>query len=196
MTQKTRFLSFVILITLMAVGVQQVFASSQSSAGDGVMPAQAATAAPTVNQEVIWVVTTTPRPDGSVVHVVQQGQAAWSIASAYGITVGQLAQLNSLDATNPAIFPGQELIVSGPVTPEPTATSEVVEVAATATPDLPPTATVDVAQMAAAVTVPAVTEMSEGQKIQADPQRLVGYGLILLCVVGLGALFVSAFARR
>lgn len=196
MKKSKMILMALMVFVLMAAGVQQVLAEPNPPALEGSMPQQAATAVPTLNQEVIWVVTTTPRADGTVYHVVQQGQAAWSIASAYGITVSQLASLNNLDAANPAIFPGDELLVKQAETPVATATSEATpEPLATMTPDLPPTATADIAQLAAQVTVPAATEKSEGDKIRSDPQRLVGYGLVLLSVIGLGALFVSAFRR-
>lgn len=50
----------------------------------------------------------TPREDGSIVHVVQAGETAWSIAARYGITLDELNALNEIGAF---IQADQELLI-------------------------------------------------------------------------------------
>jgi LysM repeat protein len=50
-----------------------------------------------------------PREDGSVVHVVQQGQTAWAIAARYGVPLDELMAINHLDR-NAVLYPGDEII--------------------------------------------------------------------------------------
>ena len=56
--------------------------------------------------------TVTPQADGSIIHVVQQGQALWNIAMAYGTTVEELCRLNGIsNCTNPILSVGQKITV-------------------------------------------------------------------------------------
>ncbi len=55
------------------------------------------------------VVTSTPKEDGSISHEVQPGEALWSIALAYGISVDELKRLNGLDTND--IYEGQVLLI-------------------------------------------------------------------------------------
>ena len=54
------------------------------------------------------VVTATPQADGSIIHTVQSGETAWSIAARYGISIDELNAWNNLGAF---IQPGQQLLV-------------------------------------------------------------------------------------
>ncbi len=67
--------------------------------------------------------TSTPRPDGSVVHIVQPGETLWSIAIAYKVSIAQLMSQNGLPA-NAVLYPGNRLIIhrAGEITPQATAT--------------------------------------------------------------------------
>ncbi len=67
--------------------------------------------------------TSTPRPDGSVVHIVQPGETLWSIAVAYKISIAQLMTQNGLPA-NAVLYPGNRLVIrrAGETTPQPTDT--------------------------------------------------------------------------
>ena len=64
--------------------------------------------------------TTTPNPDGSIVHTVMMGQNLTLIAKGYGITVAELKELNHL--TDDMIYDGDILIIRLASTPSPTAT--------------------------------------------------------------------------
>jgi LysM repeat protein len=72
--------------------------------------------------------TPTPRPDGSVVHIVRAGDTLSSISRTYGVSVDQIRQLNQ-GSIGPGdlILVGQELVVAlavAPYTATPTATVE------------------------------------------------------------------------
>lgn len=72
----------------------------------------------------------TPKPDGSVFHVVQPGDALWSIAIAYKTTSANIKALNNL--TSDLIYPGDTLMIFLPQatsTPAPTATATSVPTA-------------------------------------------------------------------
>lgn len=88
------------------------------------------TPAPTV-EVIIPVEVSTPQPDGSIIHIVQQGQALLHIASAYGVELSELLGLNGLTPTS-VIFPGDELIIKlAEATPTPTLTRLVTTATAT-----------------------------------------------------------------
>ena len=61
------------------------------------------------------VVTVTPRPDGAVVHVVEEGQTLWTIAAVYGIDLAQLLSLNGMTEDS-FVHPGDEVIVRAAAT--------------------------------------------------------------------------------
>ncbi|RMG98757.1 MAG: LysM peptidoglycan-binding domain-containing protein [Chloroflexi bacterium] len=73
-----------------------------------------------------------PREDGSIVHVVQPGQALWSIAAYYEVPLSELLLINNLTPDS-FIKPGDEIIVrlpdgaSLPPTPTPPLTHVVQE---------------------------------------------------------------------
>ena len=70
-------------------------------------PAQEQPPAPVV---VTPVQVSQPREDGSIVHVVQQGQTAWDIAAVYDVDLETLLALNNL-GPEPIILPGEEILV-------------------------------------------------------------------------------------
>ena len=89
--------------------------------------ANATESAALILSEIIYAVNTvTPSADGLRWHTVQQGQSYWSIGTAYGITGNQIREWNNL-ATSYVLYPGDEIIVSGTMTPGPSPTSDVVE---------------------------------------------------------------------
>ncbi len=52
----------------------------------------------------------TPQADGSIIHIVQEGQTLWTIEAVYGLESGTLRELNELPSY-PYVFPGDELII-------------------------------------------------------------------------------------
>ncbi len=85
---------------------------------------------PTVRRDVPFVTPQGMQPDGSIIHVVQEGDTLASIAVAYGITLTELRQLNNIPPEEFIIRVGQRLIIK---TPAPNVTYIVVT--ATPTPD-------------------------------------------------------------
>ena len=133
---------------------------------------------PTTTPQVVPVQVSTPKPDGSITHFVQAGQALWSIAIAYGTTVDQLRMLNNLSQNAP-IYAGEELIVRIASTPLPTPTE---------TPTLrPPTRT---------PVPPQPIETSQPQKptspaaTATDPFNKQTLGLVLVLVSGVGIVLI------
>ena len=52
----------------------------------------------------------TPRPDGTIVHVVQAGETLFGIALMYGVTLNQIRALNDLPSD--VLWVGQELVIA------------------------------------------------------------------------------------
>lgn len=75
------------------------------SSGTGATPASGATAVDYTS----GVIVSTPNLDGSVTHKVQAGEALWTIAAVYKISVDELKQLNGLNSN--FLKEGQELII-------------------------------------------------------------------------------------
>jgi LysM repeat protein len=101
--------------------------------------------------------TSTPNPDGSIVHIVQPGEALWSIAVLYKISLSQIYTLNGLTESS-IIIPGEKLVIQqadrtltptvdatatltptltiAPTRPRPTASSTPAEIDGVVTPTL------------------------------------------------------------
>ncbi len=62
------------------------------------------------------VIVTTPLADGSIVHVVQPGQALYTIAVVYDVPLDTILALNEL-TENSFIFPGDKILIRGAYTP-------------------------------------------------------------------------------
>lgn len=106
----------------------------------------------------------TPQADGSVVHVVQPGQALWSIAIAYQTTIQDIRTLNDLTEQT-VIIPGQELLIF-PAGSQPAQPST-----ATLTPSPVPTESQQ-APGTASWTVPASLTPVTAQPTGSEPARL------------------------
>jgi len=62
------------------------------------------------------VVVASPRPDGSIVHVVEPGQALYTISVVYEVPLEEILAFNGLDL-NSVIYPGDEIIINLGPTP-------------------------------------------------------------------------------
>jgi LysM repeat protein len=122
--------------TLMAAYVAGGSSGAAGSSGSGSTASGAAPAAAILT-------TSTPQPDGSIVHVVGAGQTLWTIAAIYDVDLSELLALNGYTDT-PLLHEGDEIIVRPAATatitpaPEPTETP-------TAAPSATPTITATVA---------------------------------------------------
>src|SRR5690606_35191531 len=72
---------------------------------------EVATPVPTVPPSVPFVVPQAPRPDGSLVHVVQPSDTIDSIAVAYGMNRGEVLALNPSISDPRIIRLGQEIVI-------------------------------------------------------------------------------------
>jgi LysM repeat protein len=145
-------------------------------------------------QRVAPVITATLQTDGSLIHQVEQGQAFWSIAIAYGIKVNDIVQLNGLSSGS-VLRIGQKLRIHGPYTTTP-------ELSETPTPE-PDTPTPTITQTPTITLTPTLTNsptprpLFEGATgLQNIDRRGLGIGLVVICVVGLGLMIVGGIRRK
>ncbi len=145
-------------------------------------------------QRVAPVITATLQTDGSLIHEVEQGQAFWSIAIAYGIKVNDIVQMNGLSSGS-VLRIGQKLRIHGPYTttpqlsetptPEPDTPTQTI----TQTPTITPTPT--------QTNTPTPRPLFEGASgLQNIDRRGLGIGLVMVCVLGLGLMIVGGIRRK
>ena len=100
-------------------------------------------------------VTSTPNPDGSVVHVVQSGDTLFALSLAYNVSVDQIYSLNNLSASS-ILSIGQKIIMkAGSGAAAPTATTAPQPAASTAA--AVPTTTTATTSTVQAPTTPGAT---------------------------------------
>jgi len=156
---------------------------SGGSSGGGVASTIPTTA---VTPRVAPVTIATPNEDGSIIHEVEIGQALWSIAAAYEVTVDQLLAFNNL-SENAVIYEGQTLLVQPAYTPTPSP-------AATQTP-IQPTRTPIPAQTAQAVKTQAPNSEDSSNGFLGLDSQTMGLALILICGIGLVLIIVGTMAK-
>jgi LysM repeat protein len=135
------------------------------------------------------VLTATPNEDGDTYHIVQYGQALFTIATWYGVTVEEIKTLNSL--TSDAIYEGQKLLirVKPTVTITPTRTATVPQPTRTLTPtQAPPTPR-------ATVTATATPKPSLGGFVKEIDRQYLGFGILLISAVGFMIVFYTSFLK-
>ena len=158
------------------------YSSSGSSSG-GVASTIPTTA---VTPKVAPVAVATPNEDGSIIHEVEIGQALWSIAAGYEVTVDQLLALNNLSA-NAVIYEGQTLLVRLAYTPTPSPTI-------TQTPRTP-TRTPIPAQTAQVVKTQVPTSEDNIFGFLGLDRQTMGLALILISGIGLVLIIVGTMAK-
>ena len=178
-------------------------AGTSNSGGSGASGKQGSTAVALIAP----VVTSTPRPDGSVVHVVGYGQSLWQIAITYGVHIDDIRILNGLPAGSTTIYEGQKLIIRpvGSVTPiatasptRPTTTSSLIpEPAATRR---SPTATHPVQKYTVTPTrtlipAPTITPAPSFTSAISLDSRTVLVGAIFFAAAALFVVFLLSFRK-
>jgi len=143
------------------------------------------------------IVTSTPNPDGSVIHIVQYGETLWTIVDAYGISMVDLLALNGLTEDD-AIYPDQELLIipaniNLDETPQTTGTPGEETVMPTPSPSPTKTRT----PFPSPSVMPTLTETPEPRAsflktIFSGDTLLVGIGLVAVSIFGIGLLFFTS----
>ena len=137
--------------------------------------------------QVVPVIVSTPKPDGSISHVVQPGQALWSIAIAYGVTVEQLRLLNNFAVNTNNIYAGETLMIRIAYTPTPSPTITPTPRQPTRTP-VPPQA---VETMQPVQPTAPTTPLLGG-----IDRTTIGLLLVLLCGIGLVLIIMGTLRRK
>lgn len=146
-------------------------------------------------QYVQPVLAATPREDGSIVHVVEYGQALSTIAEIYGVTVDQIKALNQLSGNT--IWVGMELIIRVAFTPSMTPTVTFTPVPPTLTPTptrtlRPPTQT-----LTATITLtPTPEQVLPAFEINGDTRRGIAIGIIIACAAGLLFMVIGGLRKK
>jgi LysM repeat protein len=137
--------------------------------------------------QVAPVIVSTPKPDGSLSHVVQADQAIWSIARAYGVSEAQIRLLNNfaVDANN--IYVGETLVIRLAFTPTTSPTATITPRPPTRTP-VPPQVV---------ETMQSVQPVSTTAPILGGIDRTtIGLLLVLLCGIGLVLIIMGNLRRK
>ncbi|HWQ46241.1 MAG TPA: LysM peptidoglycan-binding domain-containing protein [Longilinea sp.] len=152
-----------------------------------------AQAGATVSNYINAVYTSTPQPDGSIIHVVQPGQTFWSIAIAYDTHIIDIQNMNQLP-TDSVLWVGQSLVVRGTNTPgaEFTPTETPIPPTRTATLNLP-TRTPTQYQTRTPTVTPTLEPVFPGFALD---RRAFGILIITICALGLGAVMISSFRKK
>ena len=120
-------LDLLLLIALLTVAIfsQHTLASAKSYAQED---------QPTATYSS-WIITSTPNPDGSIVHIVQEGETLWDIALAYGVPGAEIMGNSGNSPTVTDVYVGQVLIIRppNPSTQTPTLTSTPTRITPQAT---------------------------------------------------------------
>jgi len=141
------------------------------------------------------IITSTPKPDGSVTHIVQYGQSLWPIADAYDIPLADLLAQNNLTEDSP-IYPDQELLIFPASieiqdTPEFTRTPDITQ-EPTATPT--PTKTLPNTPTATGVTPTETPKVRNSLLVNifSGETLWLGIGLVAVSVLGIGLLLFTS----
>ena len=145
--------------------------------------AQPTTTTPT-SDEPVTILTSTPRSDGSIVHVVENKQTLWHIAIAYDVKVIDLATMNDISPSNPIVYIAQEILVRRAFTP-------TISPTITDTP-LPPTRTLwptRTPRPTSNTSTPTITPSPTPQPLFPETtsldRRTLGIIVIVICGIGL-----------
>ncbi len=181
------------LALVMVLPAQPVQAVDSSLIGPALGLSQVLQAQQPTQPEVAPVITSTPNPDGSVIHVVGFGQTLIMIANAYGITLDQLKKQNNLSGD--VIFEGRKLLIQVSSTPTLSPTVTLTQRPPTGTPrptrtaTLPPTITRTPTATASATPKPFLPRLD-----QIDSHTL---GVIIVSLSGIGLVLVAtSFFRK
>jgi LysM repeat protein len=61
----------------------------------------------------VYIIKATPNEDGSIIHIIQEGQTLWAVAAVYKVDLDTLLAQNNLTRAS-IVFPGDQIIVQPP----------------------------------------------------------------------------------
>ncbi len=169
-----------------------------AGSGSSKPPATLAPGGPTAIP-IYLVQTATPKPDGSIIHVVRSGQTLIGIAKAYGVLVIEIKDLNGL--TSDTIYEGDKLLIRGASTPGPTASVTSTSTPTHAvTPTRKPTRTATPSATPSAIPTQAPTTEAVAQNNimgGADPVgNILIIAIIILAAGGMVMMVVGGLLKR
>ena len=145
-------------------------------------PAPGTPVAEVISQYIYAVQTAAPAADGSLVHLVRNGQSMWSIAIAYGVHIKDLQRLNGYLEDQFTIWEGQKLrIPTRAVTPTVPAAGETAVKEAAVERTMPP---VQTATLPPTQHLPAETPMIPSTGPNTD--QVIITTLVVLGMLGAG----------
>jgi LysM repeat protein/uncharacterized protein YkwD len=154
------------------------------------------------SQWILDVKIATPAADGSIKHVVDYGQTLYSIATAYGVTIGSIRELNYMADDASDIYQGQELLIkkagSYPTGSAPSGSVTPAQGEAQATTTLQPSFTphAQATRTLPPMVLPSLTPTPEPEEsIPLDTPQTVGIVIFTICGIGLGAFFLFGMKK-
>ena len=175
-------LDLLLLIALLTVAIfsQHTLASAKSYAQED---------QPTATYSS-WIITSTPNPDGSIVHIVQEGETLWDISLAYGVPGAEIMGNSGNSPTVTDVYVGQVLIIRppNPSTQTPTLTSTPTRITPQATllrPTLTPIPTQTL--------FPTLTPTAKPNVLFRAFADTHTVGIVMVSISGVGILLVLIF---
>ncbi len=142
------------------------------------------------------VLTSTPNPDGSVVHSVKFGDSLWSIAVAYNMKINDILTMNGLP-TQSGIQVGQNLIMRMANTETPTPTITPTNRPVTRTPTLTSTPRAPTATRTPAPTLtPTQKPLLPQIELAPRTKQWLGLSMTIICAAGLIFVIITAFLKK
>ncbi|TFG67389.1 MAG: LysM peptidoglycan-binding domain-containing protein, partial [Anaerolineales bacterium] len=142
--------------------------------------------------------TVTPQDDGTITHIVAEGQTLWDFAIAYELTIVELSNLNNLDPENPVIYPGQAILIRQAYTVTPTGTITNTPLPPTRT--LRPSRTPQPSRMGPSITATeAETQiplLPESEIVNKENLEGLGVAIIIIAGLGLVAIIIGSIWWR
>lgn len=133
--------------------------------------------------------TSTPNPDGSLIHQVQPGESVWGIAAAYGMKPEELLAINHLPVSV-VLWTGDELVIQPSFTPTITPSVTNTPWPSAQPPARSPAPTRTATLMVMPTPTPPIVIFQDGGR------HWLGVGMIVICILGLVMVVITAFHRR
>lgn len=141
------------------------------------------------------VIVSTPNPDGSIVHIVQEGDSLWSIAMAYGVSGAEIMTNSGNSAEASQVFIGQILVIRHAFTATPTSRTTPTPTAGTPSPTVFVPSRTPIPSKTPLPSPSPTATLSVAQQVFGNGQP-VGLVLIGLSVLGLLLLLIFGFLRK